>query len=328
MKEYWAAFGVAVVAAMVAALVLMWPRLRRPPEAEAPMASSSAAPVTSRKRVPAASAPRRPKPSPGALCPIDMIHIEGVFCPFVAHRCAAYLGTEPDSSGAPEPEDEERRCQRYHDDLFCEGRPSELSFCVDRYEYPNLQGVKPAIMVSYDEAERACSREGKRLCEAAEWIFACEGDKSWPYPYGIERTTGTCNVDRRPLRPDEEALATPREVSVEVERLDQRVASGALAGCKSPFGVFDTTGNVAEWVHNREGDPEEEPYETVLAGGAWGRVRATCRRLDATHRADYQSVQTGFRCCRDPLDGRKARRLWPSTMRLPKRRKLLNKAVP
>ena len=59
-------------------------------------------------------------------------------------------------------------------------RPSKLRFCIDRYEYPNLRGVRPVVMVDYFQAENACEIEGKRLCEAEEWTFACEGVGTWP----------------------------------------------------------------------------------------------------------------------------------------------------
>ena len=58
-------------------------------------------------------------------------------------------------------------------------------------------------------------------------------------PNGLVRDLGACNIDRRPRRPNRGALATPQEVSVEVERLDQRMPSGALDKCVRPFGVFD-----------------------------------------------------------------------------------------
>jgi formylglycine-generating enzyme required for sulfatase activity len=180
-------------------------------------------------------------------------------------------------------------------------------------------------MVSYREAERACSAEGKRLCEADEWMFACEGERTLPYPYGLERDPGACNIDRRPRDVDARALENAHQVSVEVERLDRRVPSGSLDGCKSPFGVFDTTGNVAEWVHNRAGDRHKPPYATALAGGYWGRVPATCRRLGGAPHADDRTPFSGFRCCRDAVDGRKARRMFPAGRGLPKRRKVLGR---
>jgi formylglycine-generating enzyme required for sulfatase activity len=236
-----------------------------------------------------------------------MVLVEGAFCPFVAHRCAEWLGSD------------EIRCQRYRPDLICEGRPSLLRFCIDRYEYPNMPGVLPVVMVDYFEAERACQVEGKRLCEAEEWTFACEGKGTWPYPYGLVRDPGACHIDRDLPEPDLRSFARPREVSVEVERLDQRVPSGSRPGCVSPFGVYDLTGNVDEWVHNRRGDRGTPPYDTGLKGGHFGPVQARCRPMTTSHNGWFRFYQAGFRCCASPSDGAPPRRTLPRKVRLPRR---------
>ena len=132
-------------------------------------------------------------------------------------------------------------------------------------------------------------------------------------------------MDRRQRTHNERALAVPNDVSLEVERLDQRVPSGSLQHCNSPFDVADMTGNVTEWVHNREAEDSEDSRPTALAGGCWGRIPATCRRLDASHGASHRSYRSGFRCCRDALDGRSARKMAEAGRRLPRRRRLLPK---
>jgi len=250
-----------------------------------------------------------------------MQHVEGLFCPYVVHRCESWLGAPPKEGSRRSRR--ESRCAQYRDELFCEGRPSALSFCIDRYEYPNLPGAKPAVLVDYRQAKRACAVEGKRLCEAEEWIFACEGERTWPYPTGLLRDPAACNIDRRPRTPNRRALSVPADVSVEVGRLDQRLPSGTLSGCSSPYGVMDTVGNVAEWVHSREGKPHRTPWVSAIAGGHWARSPATCRGLDSDHDPGYRSHRVGFRCCADTLDGRPARRMLAAEARLPKRRAIL-----
>ena len=56
----------------------------------------------------------------------------------------------------------------------------------------------------------------------------------WPYPYGTRRDATACNIDRAYTLPEMEAFSDPRKVSEEVERLDKRVASGALPRCVNP----------------------------------------------------------------------------------------------
>ena len=51
-----------------------------------------------------------------------------------------------------------------------------MNFCVDRYEYPNIPGQYPAVMVSWIDAGAVCEVEGKRLCSEDEWVFSCEGE--------------------------------------------------------------------------------------------------------------------------------------------------------
>jgi len=330
-------FWVATLLALGGAALLMWPRRGQAPAprprgtARATGTASAAASLAPSAPPPAASsaAPvRRPAhvvihPESAELCPADMVYVEGKYCPFVAFRCASYLGAAPEPRAGHEAPDEERRCGRYHDELMCDGRPAELRFCIDRLEYPNLPDVKPVVMVDYPQARGACRAEGKRLCEVEEWTLACEGPRTWPYPYGIERDPGACNIDRRPRHPNRRALSVPYDVSVEVERLDQRVPGGALPGCISPFGVLDLTGNVAEWVHDREAEEGDSDHPSALAGGHWERVPATCRRRQSASPRGFRTYRVGFRCCRAALDGRKARRLAPSGTRLPKRRALL-----
>lgn len=303
------------------AAVIAWPR----PQAETPAPPPALAPPPAPSTVASKVDPPSPVESSAppvtgddALCPLGMRLVEGKYCPFVAHRCEDWLDPRPERA-----RDRDRaRCQRYADRLLCEGRPSHHAFCIDRYEYPNVAGMKPAVAVSYRDAERACEVEGKRLCGQDEWQLACEGQRTFPYPTGLSRDPSACNIDRRPRRPDPEALAEPHDVAVEVERLDQRMPSGALTDCVSPFGVYDMSGNVAEWVFDRAAEGLDRGLPTAIAGGHWGGSVATCRELDNGHTAGFRRYDVGFRCCADPLDGRDVRGLMGKDYRLPKKRRI------
>lgn len=173
----------------------------------------------------------------------------------------------------------------------------EMSFCIDRFEYPNQKGVYPWIMVSWYEAEDLCADEGKRLCSEDEWTFACEGEEAIPYPYGYTRDAGACISDQ-PWRAFNEGALRPRDgasAMAEVDRLWQGLPSGAQARCKSPFGVYDMTGNVDEWTHTSR--PGERP--SILKGGYWGPVRTRCRPTTRSHDENHVFYQQGFRCCTD-----------------------------
>jgi len=243
--------------------------------------ASAAARATPPAR-PAAAAPASPGP-----CGPDMLLVQGTFCPYVGHRCVEWI------------EENRDRCRKYDEKILCEGLNVQKRFCMDRYEYPNQAGAFPAVMTSWVEAEQACQGEGKRLCTESEWTFACEGEQKVPYPYGFERDPSACNIDRHYRDPNFSAFSHERMISEEISRLDQRVASGAMPRCVSPFGVHDMTGNVDEWVVNEDPKLDKDEDVSSLKGGYWGPIRARCRPVTNSHNRWFRFYQVGFRCCAD-----------------------------
>jgi hypothetical protein len=170
-----------------------------------------------------------------------------------------------------------------------------MDYCIDRFEYPNQLGQNPVIVVTFHEAEAMCGKSKKRLCSESEWTFACEGEEARPYPYGFSRDATACVVDRG-WRPFAEGALQPRDSAQareELDRLWQAEPSGSRGACKSPFGVYDMTGNVDEWT----GSVRTTGFRSVLKGGYWGPVRARCRPATRAHDEDFVAYQQGFRCC-------------------------------
>lgn len=294
-----------LLASMALALALFAPRLgARGPEArrlpDRPRAALPPAPPPIQRE---ATEPARahvevasPSPESASDCPLGMVLVDGEHCPFVAHKCDV-------------PRKDSDVCEKYAPEVLCEGTIRPARFCIDELEYPNLRGVKPAVLVSFTEARRACETEDKRLCTIDEWQFACEGEEILPLPNGIERASGICNVDRADPPAALGALRDPFAVAGEMARIDGRVPSGSLP-CASPFGVRDLTGNVEEWVENPTGSQRERPFRSAIAGGAWGRGAAACRTVDTDTPETYTSHHRGFRCCSDassPPRDRRAR---------------------
>ncbi|MBN1307247.1 MAG: SUMF1/EgtB/PvdO family nonheme iron enzyme [Chitinispirillaceae bacterium] len=148
-------------------------------------------------------------------------------------------------------------------------------FCIDAYEFPNRRGVKPRIDVSYEEARRFCADAGKRLCTAAEWETACRDvNLKYEYPYGTRYDLDRCNT-----------LGNPRvQNSIAV--------SGDFIECKNSAGVFDMSGNAAEWVESGNGDP-------FVYGGSWqngGEGSGCGSRIRLKKGRKY--FYAGFRCCK------------------------------
>ena len=106
------------------------------------------------------------------------------------------------------------------------------------------------MTVSWTEAKAIRESGGERLCTEAEWTFACEGEGTLPYPYGYDRDPEACVVDWAWRPVDENALVSrdSQRALIELDRLWQGEASGARPRCRSPFGVYDMTGNIDEWT--------------------------------------------------------------------------------
>jgi sulfatase modifying factor 1 len=238
----------------------------------------------------AAAISTTPPPEPPSLCPSDMVEVAGEACLWVEQYCARLVD-------AKHPEQD--RCAEFSPIGRCLGATVPRHFCIDRYEWPNQAGVKPTIGIDWFGARERCGSAGKRLCSDSEWTLACEGRERLPYPYGYVRNAEACNIDKQYIVPDDTKINDPRTRLAEFARLDQREASGARDSCVSPYGVFDMTGNVDEWVVNEGGREDDRPYVSGLKGGYWGPVRDRCRPMTTDHNQGYRFYQIGFRCCAD-----------------------------
>ncbi|MCL2778789.1 MAG: formylglycine-generating enzyme family protein [Polyangiaceae bacterium] len=221
-----------------------------------------------------------------SVCPEGMVEVEGDYCPSVEQKCLRWLDPETTTP---------RRCAEYAETGTCQTATAKKHFCIDRFEYPNKAGEIPVVMKTWHEAASTCKAQGKRLCTGGEWTLACEGQERLPYPYGYARNSDACNIDKPHPDVDEKALANPTTRDAELQRLWQGEASGSRESCVSPFGAFDMTGNVDEWVVNESA----KPYKSGLKGGYWGPVRDRCRSMTTGHNEDFAFYQIGFRCCSD-----------------------------
>ena len=221
-------------------------------------------------------------------CGEGMVEVEGEYCSDVEQKCLKYIDPE---GVFP------RRCAEFAPTGACKGKLTKKHFCIDRYEWPNKAGERPVVMRTWYDARDACASVGKRLCGDSEWTLACEGQERLPYPYGYQRSAEACNIDKPHPEVNEKALGSsdPKVREAEAARLWQGEASGTRDACVSPFGVFDMTGNVDEWVVNESGTP----FKSGLKGGYWGPVRDRCRPMTTVHAEGFQFYQIGFRCCAD-----------------------------
>ena len=155
------------------------------------------------------------------------------------------------------------------------------AFAIDRFEYPNKAGVVPTTGVSLLEAQGLCREKNKQLCTSGQWLRACMGDKERRYPYGKDYISQTCaagfdaNVQKQPM------------------------LAGIFTRCHTPDGIYDMSGNAAEWTDSEHGDSDSQ--ETVF-GGDWTSsfsvpdITISCRGRRLA--AEVSKEQLGFRCCK------------------------------
>ncbi len=221
------------------------------------------------------------QPIGDSACPSDMNLVEGGYCPDVQQDCANWIDDPVRFPYA--------RCAEFVKPTICKAQRVPLRFCIDRLEASEDSGM-PIGNISWTDASHACQAHGKRLCQEREWVFACEGEESRPYPYGYVRSPQLCNFERT------EGLVTSKG-----ELADHRQMVTANTQCVSPFGVQNMVGNIDEWVvldrPHYSAKNNGRRMMSGLKGGWWGPLRNRCRPTTVDHDEVFRELQTGYRCC-------------------------------
>jgi len=142
-------------------------------------------------------------------------------------------------------------------------------------ERPVREPGLPVSDVDATVAERFCAFAGGRLPTGAEWIFAAAGAEARRYPWGAHglvcrraaygRVSGPCATGAR--GPD---------------------LAGIRSEGRTPEGILDLAGNVAEWTKDEDG-------RLALRGGSFASVAAASLKTWAEQPA-RTSGEAGFRC--------------------------------
>jgi len=151
------------------------------------------------------------------------------------------------------------------------------------------QSDQPVVGVTWKEAQDFCQWGNKQLPTEAEWEKAARGKRPVKYPWG-----------------DEEPDKTRANFN---NHIGKTTAVGSYPTGKSDYGVFDLSGNVAEWVQDwhfpeyylfspKENPPgPEKGHYKIIRGGNW---KNNAEDVNLTYRnatvPKARSKTVGFRC--------------------------------
>jgi len=183
-----------------------------------------------------------------------------------------------------------------------EDRATWSAFCN---EGKAARDEHPMNCISFEDAAAYCSFAGKKLPTEEQWEYAARGGDGRAYPWGNDSPTAArvngCD--------DGCAKAAKHAGDSLVARLagddhwEATSPTGAFPEGEGPFGNFDLSGNVAEWVdaaYCNYGQTSCGTSARVIRGGAWTTdvgvaMKATSRAKanPATRMADV-----GVRCAK------------------------------
>lgn len=137
-------------------------------------------------------------------------------------------------------------------------------FCIDAYERPGFDALPDSFAL--EDAARHCSRRGARLCTEREWERACRGPEGARYPYGDVYRASACRTESAVV-----------------------AKAGMHNACRSGYGIYDLSGNAAEWVAGG-----------LLKGGdhASDAFASRCGARASSDEPDSPQYR-GVRCCKD-----------------------------
>jgi formylglycine-generating enzyme required for sulfatase activity len=170
---------------------------------------------------------------------------------------------------------------------------------IEVFEDDQSKLLKPefaAMSVSWEEAVAYCKWAGKRLPTEAEWEKAGRGEGKRRYAWGDTFMSGRANSNVDGSEDGYRYLAPP----------------GSFETGRSPYGIYDMTGNVAEWVadsydeHYYEKAPYRDPKGPepgelkVVRGGSWRETEHNARLSKRFAAKLWRTdITIGFRCASD-----------------------------